>query len=288
MFDTGGSSGELTDRFGILPPGDILKCLLALSADEPYARKLLLRRIANPSIPGHTGGNALLLGLEKVFGSLPAAIDALGQLLEIHGRVIPVTLEQSTLCAKYEDGSISRGETSVDLGIHEGKKVREIFLDPCVRASEDALRAIEHADVFCIGPGSFYTSVLPNFLPDCVTGAMRTSRGKVIYISNLFTEGKGMGNMDLLDFVTQVESYVGCPMGWVVTHDGMRKHDDALMAKYMNECKYPIRQGRGVGARHITANLWTDPTIARHDSARLACLVGDIARATAPQNTRIQ
>ena len=142
MFDTGGSSGELKDRFGILPPGDVLKCLLALSTQESYARELLQKRIRNHNFFGHTGGNVLLLGLEKVFGDYITAVDALGQLLSIKGRVVPVTLEQSTLSARYKDGSVYRGETSVDIGIHEGKVLSDLFLEPRVSASKQAIDAI--------------------------------------------------------------------------------------------------------------------------------------------------
>ena len=105
MFDSGGSSGALRDRYGILPPGDILKCLLALAEDEKGARKILLKRINHATSPGHTGGNLLLFALERIYGSYPDAVDALAQILSVKGRVIPVSLEPSSLCARYDDGS---------------------------------------------------------------------------------------------------------------------------------------------------------------------------------------
>jgi uncharacterized cofD-like protein len=178
MFDTGGSSGELKDRFGILPPGDILKCLLALSTDEVYARKLLLKRISNHTFNGHTGGNILLFGFEKVFGDHLSAVDALGQLLSVTGKVIPVTLEQSSLVAKYADGSSRIGETNVDMGVDEGNVIKSLSLQPKVLASAEAIQAITEADALCVGPGSFYTSVLPNFLPNGIRDAISESRAK--------------------------------------------------------------------------------------------------------------
>jgi uncharacterized cofD-like protein len=271
MFDTGGSSGELKNRFGILPPGDVLKCLLSLSEDEAYARKLLQRRILNDAAPGHTGGNALLLGLEKVYNDYPAAVAALGELLAIKGKVVPVTTAQSMLCARYEDGSICRGETNVDTGIREGRKVVELFLDPRVSA-ERALEVIAAADVFCIGPGSFYTSVLSNFLPDEIKNAIRSAPGKVIYIANLFTEGKGMEKMQLPDFVGLVEHYIGRAVDWVVMDSGTRNHD-VVIKKYAAENKYPVRIGRAFGDRYVSADLWIDPETARHDSPLLAHFV---------------
>lgn len=276
MFDTGGSSGELRDRFGILPPGDVLRCLLALSEDEVYARELLQRRIRNNNSPGHTGGNVLLLGLEKVYGDYLAAVDALGQLLSIRGKVVPVTLAQSTLCARYEDGSVARGETNVDKGIDGGKKVAEIFLDPAVPASEQALKAIAEADVFCIGPGSFYTSVLSNFLPNGVKEAIQNSSGKIIYIANLFTEGEGMRSADVVDFVATLEKHIGRAADWIVLDNGVVRNYDFVLKKYAAEGKHPVENKRGIGKRYVSGDLWTDPEIGRHDRSRLAHLVTDL------------
>src|SRR3989344_4426862 len=128
MFDTGGSSGELKDKFGILPPGDVLKCLLALSEDELMARKILLKRVDHFSFSGHTGGNLLLMAFEKVYGNHSDAVSALSQVLSAQGQVLPVTGSQSTLCARYFDNSINRGETDIDVGVQKGKEVKELFL----------------------------------------------------------------------------------------------------------------------------------------------------------------
>src|SRR3989344_5084528 len=123
MFDTGGSSGELKDKFGILPPGDILKSVLALSEDEINARKILLKRVDHPSFSGHTGGNLLLMAFEKVYGNHLNAIEVLSQILSSRGKVLPVTSFQSNLNARYADGAISIGETEVDKGLYEGKEI---------------------------------------------------------------------------------------------------------------------------------------------------------------------
>jgi len=273
MFDTGGSSGELKDRFGILPPGDILKCLLALSAHEVYARELLLRRIRNPRFAGHTGGNVLLLGLEKVYGDHLSAVDALGQLLSIKGRVVPVTLEQSMLCAQYKDGSVYKGEVRIDVGIREGKVIKNLFLEPLVTASLQAVDAITEADALCIGPGSFYTSVLPNFLPDRIVDAIHNARSKIIYITNLLTEGKGMQGMQLEDIIDTVEYYIGRSVDYVVANRHLPS-EETLLERYAVESKYPIISRKTkTDKRFVFADLWLDKNIARHDSSRLAHLV---------------
>jgi len=278
MFDTGGSSGELKDRFGILPPGDVLKCLLALSDDEVNARKLLLKRIHNSRFSGHTGGNILLFGFEKVFGDYLSAVDALGQLLSVKGKVVPVTLEQSSLFAMYTDGSRYKGETGVDVGVQEGKVVQLLSLEPKVSASPKAIQAIAEADVLCVGPGSFYTSVLPNFLPDGIAEAVSQARGKIIYIANLLTEGKGMQGMQLEDIVAEAEVYVGCgrKVDYVVANHHLPSEEN-LLGRYASENKYPIIPGSSVvDERFIFADLWFDKNIARHDSQRLAYLVSSL------------
>jgi uncharacterized cofD-like protein len=272
VTDTGGSSGELKDRFGILPPGDLLKCILALSKHEG-ARELLLKRIRNPACSGHTGGNIMLLGMQKVYGGLQSAIDALCQLLSVQGRVLPVSLSQSLLCAEYEDHSVYRGETGVDIGVHEGKKILRLFLDPLVSTTDDVLKVISEADVFCVGPGSYYTSVLPNFLSEGVKRAMGESRGKIIYIANLLTEGKGMQGFLLDDIVGLAEYYIGRKVDWVVANHHLPS-DEELIDRYAMENKYPIipRDLQG-DERFVLADLWLDKKIARHDSARLAHLI---------------
>lgn len=281
MFDNGGSSRELRDRFGILPPGDILKCLLALSKHEAYARQMLSKRIINKEFPGHTGGNVLLLGLEKVYEHHTAAVDALGQLLSIRGRVIPVTLGDSCLCATYTDTTTYKGETSVDVGIHEGKCINNIFLEPMVEASHSAVNAIQNADVICIGPGSFYTSVLPNFLPRGIKMAMQDSRAKTVFIANLLTEGKGMRNIHLEDCIKTVEHYTGRHIDCIIANSKWPSVDGKLYERYALECKYPIQpRGTSMNRRIVFAELWQDDEYARHDSSRLAHLVSAVANIT--------
>ncbi len=271
-FDTGGSSGELRDRFGILPPGDILKCLVALSEDEMNARKIFLRRILNKQSPGHTGGNVLLMGLEKVYGNYRDAVDALGQILSVKGRVLPVTNDQATLCARYSDGSIHKGEVSVDAGVHDGKEIEALFLEPTTPASDAVLAAITDADVLCIGPGSFYTSVISNFLPKGVKESIIHSNAPIVFVANLLTEGLGMGGYTVEKVVAILEGYIGKAVDAVLVNNKFPA--EGLLAKYAGEKKAPLRRSVPNGdQRYAEAELWLDGTIARHDSDRLANLV---------------
>ena len=271
MFDTGGSSGELKDKFGILPPGDILKCLLALSKNEKATREIFLKRITDTNSPGHTGGNILLLGLEKVYGGLTTAVNALGEILSASGKVYPVTLAKSTLCAKFSDESIVKGETLIDMGIFEGKTVNKLFLDPKVKANPKALLAIKKADILIMGPGSFYTSLLPNFLPKGVSEAIKKSGAKIIYVCNLLTEGYGMKNYKIDTFIKTLESYSGCKIDRVIANSYIPKK---RLRDYVMERKYPIKiSGKFPKNKIVSANLWTDPNLARHNHKKLSYLL---------------
>lgn len=299
VFDTGGSSGELKDKFGILPPGDILKCLLALAEDDVSARKILLKRVrgddfgvsddvaGNDLLPrppkaegfsGHTGGNILLLGLEKVYGDYRKAINALGQILSVAGRVIPVTLEHGTLSAEHNDGFISRGEVSVDAELRGGREITRLWLEPPVAGSKEAIEAIEAADAICVGPGSFYTSVLSNFLPKGISDAVRESTAPLIFISNLLTEGKGMRGYTVEKIVSIAEKYLGREIDFVIVNTRVPK--GKILARYAEEEKYPlvpdVASFGSLPSRYVLEDLWLEEDIARHDSDRLAGVVARI------------
>ena len=150
MFDSGGSSGQLRDELGVLPPGDVLKCALALARNEREARRVLLSRLQLPEqharLRGHTGGNLLLSMMERYSGDFLAAVDGLRALLGCEGHVWPVSTEQASICAEYGDGSRTRGEVEVDAGQSAGHAITRLWLEPEVRLHEAAAAAIEALD----------------------------------------------------------------------------------------------------------------------------------------------
>ncbi len=178
MFDSGGSSGQLRDELGVLPPGDVLKCALALARNEREARRVLLSRMPMPEharLRGHTGGNLLLSMMERYSGDFLAAVDGLRALLGCQGRVWPVSIQQATICAEYRDGTRSRGEVEVDAGQRGGKPIVRMWLEPEASLHGAAAAAIPAFEAVIIGPGSFYTSLMPIFL---VKGAPEALRGQ--------------------------------------------------------------------------------------------------------------
>ena len=195
MFDSGGSSGVLRDELGVLPPGDVLKCALALARNESEARRVLLSRLPtleHARLAGHTGGNLLLSMMEQYSGDFLAAVDGLRRLLGCSGHVWPVSTERATLCAAYRDGTSARGEPEVDAGQRDGKVIERVWLEPNATIHPAAAEAIAGLDAIIIGPGSFYTSLMPTCLVAGVREAVARVRGPVIYIANLLTEGGGM------------------------------------------------------------------------------------------------
>src|SRR5260370_7186490 len=166
MFDSGGSSGQLRDELGVLPPGDILKCALALSRNAREARRVLLARLPtleHARFGGHSGGNLRLSMMQRYSGDFLDAIDALRALLGCRGRVWPVTVEQASVCAEYGDGSATRGEVEVDAGQSSGRFVRRIWLEPSVSIHPAVAEAISSFDAVTIGPPTFYPSLIPTF-----------------------------------------------------------------------------------------------------------------------------
>lgn len=196
----------------------------------------------------------------------------MAQILSVKGKVLPVTLAKATLCGKYKDGSVYKGETSIDMGVHEGREVSELFLEPVAKASPQVLRAINKADVLCIGPGSFYTSILPNFLPVGVRKSIKSSKAPIIFTANLLTEGMGMKGYTVKKVIEILEKYIGRHVSAIIINKKLP--DREVLERYSQERKHPLGHNNNIpGAKLIKADLWVDTSIARHDSGRLANLI---------------
>src|SRR4029450_1006477 len=212
MFDSGGSSGQLRDELGVLPPGDVLKCALALSRNEGEARRVLLSRLPtleNHRLSGHTGGNLLLSMMEQYSGDFLAAVEGLRGLLGCAGRVWPISVEPASICAEYGDGALTRGEMEVDAGQNAGRAINRLWLEPPVQLHPAAAEAIPRFDAAVIGPGSFYTSLMPIFLVRGAPEAIQQVPGPIVLVTNLLTEGRGMRHFTAAESVRQIGSASG-------------------------------------------------------------------------------
>lgn len=275
MFDSGGSSGQLRDELGVLPPGDVLKCALALARNEPEARRILLTRLPmleNGRLAGHTGGNLLLSMMEQYTGGdFLAAVDALRALLGCRGRVWPITVQRSTLCAEHHDGSWTRGEVDVDQGQMSGLSIGKLWLDPPVAIHPRVAQAISELDAIVIGPGSFFTSLLPIFLVDGCREAIANVRGPIIYVANLLTEGRGMADFTAASAAARVAEAIGRPVDAIIFNT--EQPEAAVLERYAAEHKVPLPLGDvPPDCQVIAGDFWRRP-IARHARGRLRAAV---------------
>src|SRR5258705_2283142 len=244
MFDSGGSSGQLRDELGVLPPGDILKCALALSRNEREARRVLLARLPmleHARLGGHPGGNLLLSMMQRYSGDFLDAIDGLRALLGCKGKVWPVSVQSASVCAEYGDGSVTRGEVEVDAGQTSGRFVRRIWLEPPVSIHPLVARAIAEFDAVIVGPGSFYTSLMPIFLVRGVAEALANMKGPIVLIANLLTEGRGIVGFTAADAVARIEEASGRKVDVGITN--VKWPSPQVLGRYALEHKEPPAAG---------------------------------------------
>jgi uncharacterized cofD-like protein len=277
MFDSGGSSGQLRDELGVLPPGDVLKCALALARNEKEARRILLSRlpaVEHARLGGHTGGNFLLSMMERYSGDFLAAVDALRSLLGCRGMVWPISVEPSSICAQYADGYKTRGEVEVDAGQSGGRWVKRVWLEPEVGVHPAVDRAIREMSAIVIGPGSFYTSLLPIFLVSGVKDALGAVPGPVILVANLLTEGRGMKGFTAGDAARRIGTAIGRPVDFVVANTALPPSH--ILKRYAAEHKHPLAVGRlPRGCVLVEADLWRSG-MARHDRRHLAYAIWSV------------
>ena len=185
--DDGGSSGRLRHEMGILPPGDIRNCIAALADDEDLVTKLFQYRFKmGEGLEGHSFGNLFLTALCAITGNMVRAVQESSKVLNIRGRVLPSTLDDMKLAAEMDDGSIVEGESNIP---ETGKKIKRLFTQPAnCKALPEVLKAIKDADLIILGPGSLYTSVIPNLLIKEISAAISKSKAKKIYVCNIMTQ----------------------------------------------------------------------------------------------------
>ena len=277
MFDSGGSSGVLRDELGVLPPGDVLKCALALARNTREARRVLLGRLPaleHARLGGHTGGNLLLSMMQRYSGDFLDAVDGLRSLLGCHGKVWPVSVQQASVCAEYGDGFETRGEVEVDAGQMSGRLVRRIWLEPPVSIHPVVAKAIGEFDAVIIGPGSFYTSLMPIFLVGGVPEALAQVKGPFILVANLLTEGRGMLGFTAADAVARIEQAIHRKLDVVITNTKWPAPD--VLARYALEHKEPLAPGQlPPHVQMVGGEFWTSD-IARHDRLRLAYAIWSV------------
>jgi uncharacterized cofD-like protein len=230
-----------------------------------------LPTLEHARLAGHTGGNLLLSMMERHSGDFLAAVDGLRALLGCHGRVWPASVDQSSICAEYGDGSRTRGEVEVDALQSEGRPIRRIWLEPPPRLHPLVDQAIGEFEVAIIGPGSFYTSLMPPLLVRGMPEALQRMRGPVILVANLLTEGRGMAGFTAGEEVRWIEGAIGRPVDVVVVNSA--RPSPETLKRYAAEHKHPLPvDGIPPGCEIVEGPFW-EGAIARHARRRLSYAV---------------
>ena len=212
MADDGGSSGMLRDELGVLPPGDVRQCLVALSR-SPKIRDLFGYRFEEGTLEGHSFGNLFLTALEKLTGSFAEAVETASEVLNITGKVLPITLDNVRLVLKASDGFTVRGEGKIDV-LHFSKPGHkpELSLDPRAAINPEAREALLDAELIVIAPGDIYTSIGPLLIVDGVAEALRQTKARVAYVCNLVVKPGQTNGMSVADHAAEIERFAGSPV----------------------------------------------------------------------------
>jgi len=211
VADDGGGSGVLREDLGMLPPGDIRSCILALANKEPILQELFQYRFEEGKLKGQNLGNLVIAGMIGISDSFEDAIKKTSDIFAITGKVLPVTLDDVELCAELENGTIVIGESDIPYySVKKKSPIKRVYLEPeKVRLFSEVAHEITNADIIIIGPGSLYTSIIPNLLIQELPKAIALSNAKVIYISNLMTQLGETDNYSFINHVDSLEMYLG-------------------------------------------------------------------------------
>lgn len=286
MFDSGGSSGILRDEFGILPPGDVLRCLIALSEGE---KGEIIREVFNYHFPAgsslerHTFGNLLITMLMSTSGDDAVAIGKAGKLFDIKGQVLPVTLNKAHLCAELGNREIVEGEANIPKRVVESNsRIQRVFLKPDAYLYDGAEEAIEEADVIVMSPGDLYTSLIPTLLVEGMREALQESKAKKVYILNLMTRQGETDGFSASAFAHETLKYAGLQKFDCIIYHSQSLPEDVL-ARYKDEGKYPIEidgELKGQATTLIPADVH-DASVLRHDSDKIAAIIAEVSKTNA-------
>jgi uncharacterized cofD-like protein len=285
VTDEGGSSGVLRKEFGMLPPGDIRNCIVALAEEEQLLSRIFSYRFDTDSaLKGHSLGNLLLKAMTDITGSFDNAILAASEVLAIRGEIYPSTLSDVRLRALLEDGSELVGEVEIS-GSHIGEEpsigarhapIRRLTIEPAdAEPTAGALAALAAADLIIIGPGSLYTSILPNVLIEPVAEALRSAKALRVYICNVMTQPNETDEFTAQDHLRTIIEHAGMVVDVMVMNG--RRPSPALLETYAALNQFPVEldveQIRQLGVTPFFGDIIAEDDYVRHDSAALAATI---------------
>ncbi|MDD3631641.1 MAG: YvcK family protein [Atribacterota bacterium] len=275
-FDSGGSSGRLRDELGVLPPGDIRNCLVALSTEELLMKKLFQYRFSNGSLEGHSFGNLFITAMSEVSGDFSTAIEKSSEVLAIRGKVLPSSIDDVTLCARLKNQKLVKGEDKISQ-CKEG--IESIFIEPSpVLPLPETVRAIQEADTIILGPGSLYTSVICNLLVKGIPEAICQSGAVKVYICNVMTQPGETDNYTASMHVKEIIKYLphNCLNFILLNSQRLNKQ---LTVRYKKEGAFMVKDDLppifDKKTRVLRQELLSEYNFARHHSEKLAKMVID-------------
>lgn len=275
VADAGGSSGRLRQQFDMLPPGDIRNCLVALADASTLMRELFQFRFeAGSELAGHSFGNLFITVMTQLTGDFEKAIKETSKVLALRGQVIPSTLNNVTLAAQYKDGSVIEGEDKIPLA---NKAIERVFLRPAEpEATPEAVKAINEAEIIILGPGSLYTSIIPNLLIKEITNAISISRAVKVYICNVMTQPGETDGYSLSNHIKMLVNHSHQRvLDYCVVNTGRISVNS--LKRYQQENAHPVIDDRknveNMGYRVIEDDIVVADDVIRHDPLKLAKVV---------------
>ena len=264
VTDDGGSSGRLRREMGIIPPGDFRNCIVALSDEDSLLKELFQYRFPEGSeLQGHSFGNLFIAAMTDVTNSFEDALTESSRILSVTGQVVPATIENVNLSVKLADGRFIKGESKVK---ESSSEIEELFIDPPdAEASPAAIKAIGEADLIVIGPGSLYTSILPNLMVPGIVDAISESKGIKYYICNVATEIGETQHFNVIKHIDVLERYLGSGiLDMIIANDNI----DDIGGQFLGEAVDPNTDS----TKHLiaTSDLLDKEHKVRHDSGKLA------------------
>lgn len=238
MADDGGSTGQLRDEYGVLPPGDVRQCLVALSNSTDQMRSLFNYRFGEGSFEGHSFGNLFLTAVEKMTDDFGEAVRLAGKVLNITGRVVPITLDNTHLVMLDGNHKVM-GEYKIGHTIFKGKRRPDFSLQPHAWINPDAKQAIAEADMVVIAPGNFYGSLIPALIVDGVAEALQKTTATVVQVTNLVTKPGQTDGWNVTDYISETERFVGKDVIDYVLYN-TEKPTKEMLEKYAADGEYPV------------------------------------------------
>lgn len=278
MADDGGSTGILRDELGVLPPGDVRQCLVALSDSSRLMRSLMNYRFENGGLGGHSFGNLLLSALEKVTGSFEQAVEEVGKILSIKGKVIPVTTHQVRLKMILQNRKLLEGEKEIYLSQEIDQGYKSIYLEPYPKANSHAIDEIMKADMVVMGPGGLHTSLIPNLLVEGISEALRKTQAKKTFVVNLMNRKGQTTGYKVSNYLNELTGFLGEDVFDYILVNHQTPNAE-LIAAYSDEgdlVMNDLDQARVCSADllgEMAVNAHTDlikRNLIRHDSKKLA------------------